>query len=137
PEERLSLTDPEWSYVHVVTGALKLFFRELPEPLVPYGLFDPFIEAISKCSPAVLPVGIPRLWDQAGWGPWDHPPILRIPRLMEQVDVNRMTCQNIGIVFEATLLRPEWEPGSLAASMAQQNQTVELLLAHFDHILPA
>ncbi|NXW11757.1 RHG15 protein, partial [Fregetta grallaria] len=134
PEEQLSLTDPEWSDVHVVIGALKLFFRELPEPLV---LFDPFIEAISKCSPAVLPMGIPRLWDQAGWAPWDHPPILRIPRVMEQVDVNRMTCQNIGIVFEPTLLRPERKPGSLAASMAQQNQAVELLLAHFDHIFPA
>lgn len=62
PEERVSLADPEWSDVHVVAGALKLFFRELPEPLVPYRLFDPFIEAISKCLPAVLSVGVPRLW---------------------------------------------------------------------------
>lgn len=46
----------------MVTGALKLFFRELPEPLVPYRLFDPFMEAISKCPPAVLPMGVPRLW---------------------------------------------------------------------------
>ncbi|XP_054658826.1 rho GTPase-activating protein 9-like [Grus americana] len=50
-EERLSLADPEWSDVHVVTGALKLFFRELPEPLVPYWLFDPFIEAIKLPDP--------------------------------------------------------------------------------------
>ncbi|PKU34129.1 rho gtpase-activating protein 9 [Limosa lapponica baueri] len=50
-EERLSLADPEWSDVHVVTGALKLFFRELPEPLVPYRLFDPFIEAIKLPDP--------------------------------------------------------------------------------------
>ncbi|XP_063215122.1 rho GTPase-activating protein 9 isoform X2 [Chroicocephalus ridibundus] len=50
-EERLSLADPEWSDVHVVTGALKLFFRELPEPLVPYGLFDSFIEAVKLPDP--------------------------------------------------------------------------------------
>lgn len=56
---------------------------------------------------------------------------------MERVDVNRMTRQNIGIVFGPTLLRPERELGSLAAGMAQQNQAVELLLAHFDHIFPA
>lgn len=50
----------------MVTGALKLFFWELPEPLVPYRLFDPFIEAISKCPPAVLPMGVPRLWVLGG-----------------------------------------------------------------------
>lgn len=44
----------------MVTGALKLFLRELPEPLVPYGLFNPFIEAVSKC----LPTGSP------GCGSW-------------------------------------------------------------------
>lgn len=48
----------------MVTGALKLFFRELPEPLVPYELFNPFIEAISKC----LPHRVPRLWDFGGGG---------------------------------------------------------------------
>lgn len=50
----------------MVTGALKLFFRELPEPLVPYELFDPFIEAISKCPPAALPVAVPGLWGAGG-----------------------------------------------------------------------
>lgn len=50
----------------MVTGALKLFFRELPEPLVPYEFFNPFIEAISKCPPAVLSIGIPRVWVLGG-----------------------------------------------------------------------
>lgn len=53
----------------MVTGALKLFFRELPEPLVPYEFFNPFIEAISKCPPAVLSIGIPRIWVLGGTGP--------------------------------------------------------------------
>lgn len=66
PEERVSLADPEWSDVHVVAGALKLFLRELPEPLVPYRFFEPFIEAISECLPAVLAGGVPRLWVLGG-----------------------------------------------------------------------
>lgn len=74
PEERFSLEDPEWSDIHVVTGALKLFFRELPEPLVPYELFNPFIEAISKC----LPHRVPRLWDFGGGG-WCLTPV-SLPR---------------------------------------------------------
>ena len=47
-EEHLDLDDGRWEDVHVITGALKLFFRELPEPLVPFGHFDKFIAAISK-----------------------------------------------------------------------------------------
>lgn len=32
----------------MVTGALKMFFRELPEPLFPFRFFPLFVEAISK-----------------------------------------------------------------------------------------
>uniref|UniRef100_A0A8B9MTV8 Rho GTPase activating protein 9 n=1 Tax=Accipiter nisus TaxID=211598 RepID=A0A8B9MTV8_9AVES len=136
---QLGWLDPEWSDVHVVTGALKLFFRELPEPLVPYEFFNPFIEAISKWPPAVLSIGIPRLVKSlppANYATLRYL-LAHLCRVMERVDVNRMTRQNIGIVFGPTLLRPEREPGSLAAGMAQQNKAVELLLAHFDRIFPA
>uniref|UniRef100_A0A8C0AZ34 Rho GTPase activating protein 9 n=1 Tax=Buteo japonicus TaxID=224669 RepID=A0A8C0AZ34_9AVES len=135
---QLGWLDPEWSDVHVVTGALKLFFRELPEPLVPYEFFNPFIEAVSKCPPAVLSIGIPRIWSlpPANYATLRYL-LAHLCRVMERVDVNRMTRQNIGIVFGPTLLRPEREPGSLAAGMAQQNKAVELLLAHFDRIFPA
>ncbi|XP_040395428.1 rho GTPase-activating protein 9 isoform X2 [Cygnus olor] len=137
-EERLSLADPEWSDIHVVTGALKLFFRELPEPLVPYGLFNPFIEAIKLPDPQEQ---VQRVAELVQSMPPPNYATLRylvahLCRVMGQADVNRMTCQNIGIVFGPTLLRPEREPGSLAVGMSQQNQAVELLLAHFDRIFP-
>lgn len=32
----------------MVTGALKMFFRELPEPLFPFRFFPLLVEAISK-----------------------------------------------------------------------------------------
>jgi hypothetical protein len=39
----------EWSSdINVVSGVLKLWFRELPEPLLTYGLYDAFIEAASE-----------------------------------------------------------------------------------------
>ncbi|KAM6231056.1 rho GTPase-activating protein 9 isoform 3-T3 [Spheniscus humboldti] len=137
-EERLSLADSEWSDVHVVTGALKLFFRELPEPLVPYRLFDPFIEAIKLPDPQEQ---VERVAELVQSLPPANYATLRyllahLCRVMERVDVNRMTRQNISIVFGPTLLRPEREPVSLVAGMAQQNQAVELLLAHFDRIFP-
>ncbi|NXE69464.1 RHG27 protein, partial [Calcarius ornatus] len=45
-DEQLDLDDGRWEDIHVVTGALKLFLRELPEPLVPFSHFDKFIAAI-------------------------------------------------------------------------------------------
>lgn len=47
-EENLDLDDGQWEEIHVITGALKLFFRELPEPLFPFSHFNKFIAAISK-----------------------------------------------------------------------------------------
>ncbi|MGH0136976.1 UNVERIFIED_CONTAM: hypothetical protein FKN15_002380 [Acipenser sinensis] len=47
-EEKLNLDDSQWEDIHVVTGALKMFFRELPEPLFPFCFFELFVEAINS-----------------------------------------------------------------------------------------
>uniref|UniRef100_A0A8C7WXF8 Rho-GAP domain-containing protein n=1 Tax=Oryzias sinensis TaxID=183150 RepID=A0A8C7WXF8_9TELE len=49
-EEHLDLEDGQWEEIHVITGALKLFFRELPEPLFPFSCFHKFIAAIRQCA---------------------------------------------------------------------------------------
>uniref|UniRef100_A0A8C3SD70 Rho-GAP domain-containing protein n=1 Tax=Chelydra serpentina TaxID=8475 RepID=A0A8C3SD70_CHESE len=132
--ERLSLADPEWDDVHVVTGALKLFFRELPEPLV-----------VTWLLPAELPASgerVQRLGELVQSLPPPNYATLRyilahLRKVMEHADVNRMTRQNIGIVFGPTLLRPEKELASMAVDMVHQNQAVELLLSEFQRIFPA
>lgn len=45
--DHYNLDDECWD-VHVLTGSLKLFFRELKEPLFTFGVFDRFIPALSK-----------------------------------------------------------------------------------------
>lgn len=55
-------------------------------------------------------------------------------RVLERSDANRMTTQNIGIVFGPTLMRPERDNGNMAVNMVYQNQAVELILSQFDHI---
>lgn len=47
-EEDLDLEDGQWEEIHVITGALKLFLRELPEPLFPFTFFERFIAAIRE-----------------------------------------------------------------------------------------
>lgn len=47
-DEKVNLEDSKWEDIHVTTGALKMFFRELPEPLFTYTSFNDFVEAISE-----------------------------------------------------------------------------------------
>lgn len=53
-DEKLDLNDSKWEDIHVITGALKMFFRELPEPLFTYSHFNDFVNAISKFVPKIL-----------------------------------------------------------------------------------
>ena len=48
-EEPCDFTNRDvWDDINVLTGALKLFLRELPEPVIPYGILDALVAAIRK-----------------------------------------------------------------------------------------
>ncbi|ROK31101.1 Rho GTPase-activating protein 15 [Anabarilius grahami] len=137
--ERLDLDDPQWEDIHVITGALKLFFRELPEPLIPYGFFHDIIETV-KISDYLDKVDRLKLL-VISMPPPNHDTlshmIRHLKRVMENSDSNRMTTQNIGIVFGPTLMRPENECGNMAINMVYQNQAIELLLSEYERIFGA
>uniref|UniRef100_A0A8C1W085 Rho GTPase activating protein 9 n=1 Tax=Cyprinus carpio TaxID=7962 RepID=A0A8C1W085_CYPCA len=138
-QERLDLDDPQWEDIHVITGALKLFFRELPEPLVPYGFFHDVVETV-KTSEYLDKVDRLKLLVLSMPPPNHHTlrhMIRHLRRVMERSDSNRMTTQNIGIVFGPTLMRPENESGNMAINMVYQNQAVELLLSEYQQIFGA
>jgi len=46
--ESVSASEPRWDH-NVFAAALKLFLRELPDPVIPYQLYDKFILATRKC----------------------------------------------------------------------------------------
>uniref|UniRef100_A0A8C6Y8C1 Rho GTPase activating protein 9 n=1 Tax=Naja naja TaxID=35670 RepID=A0A8C6Y8C1_NAJNA len=134
--DRDKMKCPQWDDVHVITGALKLFFRELPESLVPYSHVDECIasvklsdhkEKVSKLAGLIQTLPQPNR-DTL------HYLLQHLRRVMDHSDVNRMTTQNIGIVFGPTLLRHERDVASLIEDMVYQNQVVELLLTEFASI---
>ena len=45
--ELYDLDDPMWD-VNVLSGTLKLFFREMKDPLFTYALFDKFLKSFRK-----------------------------------------------------------------------------------------
>ncbi|XP_070791084.1 rho GTPase-activating protein 9 [Pituophis catenifer annectens] len=135
-EEKLNLASPQWDDVHVITGALKLFFRELPESLVPYSHVGECIasvklsdhkEKVSKIAGLIQTLPQPNR-DTL------HYLLQHLRKVMDHSGINRMTTQNIGIVFGPTLLRHERDVASLIEDMVYQNQVVELLLTEFASI---
>ncbi|XP_072847305.2 rho GTPase-activating protein 9 isoform X7 [Pogona vitticeps] len=138
-EDKLHLDDPQWDDVHVLTGALKLFFRELPEPLLPYSLFDDFVAAVKLSDPKDKVSKLKGLIQSLPQPNRDtlHYLLEHLRKVMAHSDTNRMTTQNIGIVFGPTLLRHERDAASLVEGMVYQNQVVELLLTEFSSIFTA
>uniref|UniRef100_A0A4W5Q2B5 Rho GTPase activating protein 12 n=1 Tax=Hucho hucho TaxID=62062 RepID=A0A4W5Q2B5_9TELE len=135
-DEQLELEDSKWEDIHVTTGALKMFFRELPEPLFTYDSFNDFINAI-KCSDYKQRVNLIKdLIKQLPKPNHDTMQCLfkHLRRVINHEEANRMTTQSIAIVFGPTLLRPETETGNIAVHMVYQNQIVELILLEYENI---
>ncbi|KAF0028332.1 hypothetical protein F2P81_019419 [Scophthalmus maximus] len=135
-DEKVDLNDSKWEDIHVTTGALKMFFRELPEPLFTYGSFDDFVDAI-KCSDYKQRLNsikdlirkLPKPNHDTMQNLFKH-----LRRVIDHGEANRMTTQSVAIVFGPTLLRPETETGNIAVHMVYQNQIVELILLEYESI---
>jgi breakpoint cluster region protein len=103
--------------VHSIAGVLKLFFRQLPEPLFTFELFDPFMKTIGKARDrylanldielnkeakqervSTLLKQLPRI---------NYVLLSKLIPLLANVckysDENKMTSSNLGIVFGPTL----------------------------------
>uniref|UniRef100_A0A672H097 Rho GTPase activating protein 27 n=1 Tax=Salarias fasciatus TaxID=181472 RepID=A0A672H097_SALFA len=134
--EELDLEDGQWEDVHVITGALKLFFRELPEPLFPFSHFHKFIGAIKIPDYNTKLSHIIELVQSLPPSNHDTMKLLfgHLNRLIKYGENNRMTAQNVAIVFGPTLLRPEMESSNLAMHMIYQNQIVEFILREYELI---
>ncbi|XP_067308695.1 rho GTPase-activating protein 12a isoform X9 [Pseudorasbora parva] len=135
-DEKLDLGDSKWEDIHVITGALKMFFRELPEPLFTYTFFSDFIAAIKMPDYKHKVQTVKDLMKQLPRPNHDTIQVLfkHLRKVIQHVDENRMTTQSVAIVFGPTLLRPETETANMAVHMVYQNQIVELILMEYETI---
>ncbi|KAM8978916.1 rho GTPase-activating protein 12 isoform 8-T8 [Sarcophilus harrisii] len=134
-DEKLDLNDSKWEDIHVITGALKMFFRELPEPLFTFNHFNDFVNAI-KQEPRQRVGAVRDLIKQLPKPNQDTMQVLfrHLKRVVENGEKNRMTYQSVAIVFGPTLLKPEKETGNIAVHTVYQNQIVELILLELNSI---
>ncbi|XP_078790297.1 rho GTPase-activating protein 12 isoform X8 [Oryzias latipes] len=135
-DEKVNLSDPKWEDIHVTTGALKMFFRELSEPLFTYALFQQFVNAIKMNDYRQRVQAIKDLVRQLPKPNHDTMQALfkHLMKVIDHSEENRMSNQSIAIVFGPTLLRPETETWNMAVHMVYQNQIVDLILLEYENI---
>ncbi|XP_053294744.1 rho GTPase-activating protein 12 isoform X12 [Pleuronectes platessa] len=135
-DEKVNLADGKWEDIHVTTGALKMYFRELPEPLFTYSLFHDFVSSIKISDYKQRVHSIKDLVRQLPKPNQDTMQVLfkHLRTVIDHGEENRMTTQSVAIVFGPTLLRPETETWNMAVHMVYQNQIVELILLEYENI---
>ncbi|XP_002830947.3 breakpoint cluster region protein [Pongo abelii] len=107
--------------VNAIAGTLKLYFRELPEPLFTDEFYPNFVEGIALSDPVAkescmlnLLLSLPEANLLTFLFLLDH-----LKRVAEKEAVNKMSLHNLATVFGPTLLRPSEKESKLPANPSQ------------------
>ncbi|XP_032222777.2 rho GTPase-activating protein 15 isoform X2 [Nematostella vectensis] len=135
-EEPIALGESPFDDIHALAGSLKLYFREMPEPLVPFDFFSGFVEAIKQSTRNSKLGALKSLVGQLPRINFDTLKLLlgHLHKVMGFSEVNRMHAQNLAIVWGPNMMRPRYDAGNIAMNMVYQNQIVEFLLLEYDEI---
>ncbi|XP_073686931.1 rho GTPase-activating protein 29 [Garra rufa] len=151
-------------YPHDISNVLKLYLRQLPEPLILFRYYNDFI-GLAKESQSII---VDEVEASRGSPASDSPQIsvelnrvlfkikdlLRqlppahyktlqfliqhLHRVSERADENKMTASNLGIIFGPTLIKPRQADAEVSLSSLvdypYQALIVELLIRHYEMI---
>ncbi|XP_074648090.1 rho GTPase-activating protein 17-like [Tubulanus polymorphus] len=122
---------------HVVAGALKLYFRELPEPLMTYSLYSEWMQAAKLPNDQRLQA----LWTVADQLPKYNYNNLRylikfLNKLAEHSDTNKMSSSNIAIVMGPNLIWSEKDGGPNMLTTGTQSAIIDTFITHADWFFP-
>ncbi|KAM6077495.1 rho GTPase-activating protein 17 isoform 4-T5 [Theristicus caerulescens] len=136
-----SQLDEFYSDPHAVAGALKSYLRELPEPLMTYGLYEEWTQAANIQDQDKK---LQELWRICNRLPKHYHANFRylikfLAKLAQNSDVNKMTPSNVAIVLGPNLLWAKNE-GSLAEMAAATSvhvvAVIEPIIQHADWFFP-
>ncbi|XP_009887210.1 PREDICTED: beta-chimaerin isoform X6 [Charadrius vociferus] len=121
--------------INIITGALKLYFRDLPIPVITYDTYSKFIEAAKISNPDER---LEAIHEVLMLLPAAHYETLRylmihLKKVTLHEKENFMNAENLGIVFGPTLMRPP-EDSTLATlnDMRYQKLIVQILIENED-----
>uniref|UniRef100_A0A182MTY1 GTPase-activating protein CdGAPr n=1 Tax=Anopheles culicifacies TaxID=139723 RepID=A0A182MTY1_9DIPT len=143
-EERIpDLTHPDIRQdIHAVSSLLKMYFRELPNPLCTYQLYDHFVEAIQTRLDAPTDLKLRLIRQTVQKLPPPHYRTLKylathLFKISRHSANTGMTERNIAIVWAPNLLRsPALESGGVAAlrGVGVQAVVTEYLISNCEQI---
>lgn len=127
--------------VHTVASLLKLYLRELPEPVIPFQKYDDFLASaklLSKDDEMGMKE-LKRLVDSLP--PVNYNLLKYICRFLDEVQsysgVNKMSVQNLATVFGPNILRPKIEdPVAIMEGTVLVQQLMAVLIGRHDVLFP-
>ncbi|KAJ6634403.1 hypothetical protein lerEdw1_014039, partial [Lerista edwardsae] len=139
---------------HDITGVLKHFLKELSSPVLPYKLYDEFMTHAKNlhsckepkdrtgCDSEKLTDPIKNTKDLLSKLPATNYNTLRhliahLYRVSENYEENKMSPNNLGIIFGPTLIRPPFGNDvsmSCLVDSGYQSQLVEFLILNYERI---
>ncbi|XP_063152098.1 active breakpoint cluster region-related protein-like isoform X3 [Candoia aspera] len=127
--------------INAIAGTLKLYFRELPEPLLTDRLYTTFMQGIALSDPSAKENCMLHLLRSL-----PDPNLItflflleHLKRVAEKEPVNKMSLHNLATVFGPTLLRPSEAEGKGHLSLASDIWShdvmaqVQVLLYYLQH----
>ncbi|XP_077981086.1 rho GTPase-activating protein 45-like isoform X2 [Glandiceps talaboti] len=143
-ENGADLVDLSDTPPHLVTSVLKLYLRQLPEPILTFNLYPEFVgiakEHLNNCTEIdderivnLLKSTVSKLPEEN----FQTAALLmhHLKKVANHCERNKMPAANLGIVFGPTLLRQSEAAVTLSTlvEMPQQTRAIELLI-HNSHI---
>ncbi|KAK1791656.1 hypothetical protein P4O66_013654, partial [Electrophorus voltai] len=125
--------------IHTVASLLKLYLRELPEPVIPFSKYEDFL----TCAQLLLKdeeVGLSELAKQVKTLPQANYNLLKyICRFLDEVqshsNENKMSVQNLATVFGPNILRPKIEdPVTMMEGTSQVQHLMTLLISEHERL---
>lgn len=122
--------------INAVTSALKRYLRKLPDPLVPFGLYENFIRiGQNKLDPDACLELANRVVNKLP--PANKHAMYMIGKHLDQVNahsnLNRMNFKNLSVVFAPTIARDSTGEREMI-DMGPRNDATELLFTNFARV---
>ncbi|CAD5124685.1 DgyrCDS12950 [Dimorphilus gyrociliatus] len=135
-DKRKPLSILEGTEIKVIASALKHYFRELPEPLLTFELYESFLSAAKMESKLLMISDIHRAIYQLPDANFDILKILvkHLTTIAAHSITNKMTAANLAVVWAPSLLRPRVQTIEGIIETKFVTATLEVLINNYEVI---